>query len=91
MSYNSKNQDVLNFNNILKKHCLENNIRYFDTIDVCSRNKEGVELYDEYIGKDQHYKGAEYETVYNIQIKKNEYYGLKTHITFLNMLISSLI
>ena len=58
MSYNSKNQDVLNFNNILKKHCLENNIRYFDTIDVCSRNKEGVELYDEYIGKDQHYKGA---------------------------------
>jgi len=86
LTYESKNNDVINFNLILKKECINNNIKYVDTIKE-STKKKYLKLKNKYIGDDYHYKGAENDNIFN---EKHSKYGINTYYLFLNTLIKNL-
>jgi len=88
ITYESKNKDIFLFNSLLKKKCLNNNIKYFDTVEAaCLKNKKYESLNYKYIGNDYHYKGAENEESFN---NKEIEYGFDTYYLFLNSLLSNL-
>ena len=88
MSYNSKNDDIILFNSILKKECELNNIKYFDlTKNCCFKKDNNYYIKKKYIGKDYHYKGAENSNLLNLEYKN---YGLCTYYIFLNKLVQNL-
>ena len=91
MTYQSKNNDILTFNNILKTKCENNNIIYFDTINKCTSKKNNdIFVKDIFIGKDHHYKGAEQEPTFNKEIINDKNYGNKTYYTFINELLKNI-
>jgi len=91
MTYQSKNSDILTFNNILKNKCEKNNIIYVDTINECTIKKENdIIVKDIYIGKDHHYKGAEMSYTFNKEIIKDKNYGNKTYYAFINELLKNI-
>ena len=60
-------------------------------MNECSIMKENtITVRNEYIGKDHHYKGAEYKTTYNKLIKKDKSYGNVTYFTFLDKLMTNI-
>ena len=82
ITYKSKQDDVLFFNELLMVKSRENNIKYFDTTNECSKN--GI-LKKEFVGKDHHYRGAE---IRDLSTYNDPYYGYHTHKTFLTKLLS---
>jgi hypothetical protein len=82
ITYKSKQDDVLFFNELLMLKSRENNIKYFDTTNECSKN--GI-LKKEFVGKDHHYRGAE---IRDLSTYKDPYCGYHTHKTFLTKLLS---
>ena len=91
ISYESKNKDILIFNKILMEYCTKYNIIYFDTTDKCSIIKENtITVINKYIGKDNHYKGAEMNHIYKKQIKEDKSYGNVTYFTFLDKLMTNI-
>lgn len=90
MTYQTKNTDLLKFNEILRRHCIKNGIVYFDLTEECTRtNNEGVFLLDQYRGCDHHYAGAEMVRGYNNMIRGNPEYGFNTHYTFVKKLFQT--
>lgn len=88
ITYNSKNNDIILFNSILKKECELNNIKYFDlTKKCCFKKNNNYLLKKKYIGKDYHYKGAENVDLFNLEKKT---YGALTYSIFLNILVQNL-
>lgn len=91
ISCDSKNKDVLLFNTILKKACINNNITYFDTTEKCSINKDDVTiLRNKYVGRDHHYSGAELEDTFKKENKDDKKYGYDTYCTFLEELFKNI-
>lgn len=91
MTYNTKNSDLILFNNILKKCCYDNNFIYFDLIEECTINDgANILLKDEYIGKDHHYAGAEMPGPYREMIRSNSNYGHNTYYTFLQKMFKTI-
>lgn len=62
ISYESQFRNHLMFNKILSSECVDKNILYFDlTNETTNKNK----LKPEFIGRDNHFSGAEFTQIYN--------------------------
>ena len=73
------------------EYCKKNNIIYFDTTnECCNIEKESTTVMNEYIGKDNHYKGAEFESIFIKELDEDKNYGNMTYFTFLNKLMTNI-
>lgn len=83
LTLTTQNSALLTFNNILKRQCDANHIKYFDTTSECStKNKAGdIICKDIFKGLDHHYAGAEWKI-------PSEHHGSYTHYIFLKALIN---
>lgn len=85
ITVSTQNSGLLTFNNILKRCCDDNCIKYFDTTSECStKNKAGdIICKDIFKGLDHHYAGAEWKV-------PSEHHGSYTHYIFLKALLNSI-
>lgn len=90
INYIEKNKHIIYFNNLLEKLCNENNITFLK-INMESHFLKCNNLNNRYIGKDNHYKGAETCNKYKNENKNDKNYGLDTYFYFLQMLLKKLL
>lgn len=89
INYNIKNEHILYFNNLLEKLCNKNNI-IFLKINLQSHFLIYNNLNNKYVGKDNHYKGAEISKKYKHENNNDKNYGLDTYFFFIKMLLKKL-
>jgi hypothetical protein len=84
------NNNIIQFNILLKEKCECNNIIYFDLIDeTCQYINNTIEIKKDFIGYDYHYRGAECQDIYLSTLNENPDVN-KTNILFLKKLLNYL-